>query len=53
MCVKCWEYESAKGKMGLWRERLGCIYGGRDGFVFVCVWRLGCVCGDWVVCVER
>lgn len=46
---------SAKGKMGLWRERLGCIYGGEMGLCLcvygdwvVCVWRLGCVCGEVV-----
>ena len=49
VCVKCWVYESVKGKMGvvegetrvhIWRERWVCVC--------VCVWRLGCVCEEVV-----
>lgn len=44
MCVKCWVCESVKGKMGV-------VEG--ETRVHILRERWVCVCGDWVVCVER
>ena len=47
VCVKCWVYESVKGRMGVVEGDEGAYMEGEMGLcfcVYVCVWRLGCVC---------